>query len=271
MAQRLSNAETDAARTRRDQSDLPRDAKVQLAECSVLTIASLPDLTSHLNVDGPPSTPRPSATVLLIRSGNPWELLLMHRPRGADFAPGAYVFPGGTVHADDMGVGDEIRMAAVRELFEEVGILLARRGGAFARRNECDRVRSIVEGGKSFAEALRELRIEPALDRLALFARWVTPAQMRRRFDARFFLARLPAGQEVVPQEGEVTDWLWISPELALTRPDLTLVYATRAVLESVAGGLDAAKVFARARRQKEVPIIEPRIVQTETGWEIVR
>ena len=83
--------------------------------------------------EGEPVTPRPSATVLVVRGRDPWELLLMQRPGGADFAPGAYVFPGGTVHADDMGWGDEIRMAAVREVFEEVGILLARRGRRFAR------------------------------------------------------------------------------------------------------------------------------------------
>jgi len=101
---------------------------------------------------------------------------------------------------------------AVRETFEEVGALLARRGGLFAGSAECDAVRSIVSGGKSFGEALRELRLEPALDSLVLFARWVTPALLRRRYDARFFLARMPAGQVVRPQEGEVTDWLWITP-----------------------------------------------------------
>ena len=94
--------------------------------------------------EGEPVTPRPSATVLLVRGREPWELLLMQRPGGADFAPGAYVFPGGTVHADDMGWGDEIRMAAVREVFEEVGILLARRGSRFAREPDCNRTRSIV-------------------------------------------------------------------------------------------------------------------------------
>jgi recombination protein RecT len=207
--------------------------------------------------------------VLLIRGNDPWELLLMQRPGGADFAPGAYVFPGGTVHGDDMGWGDEIRMAAVREVFEEVGILLARHGGRFAREADSDGVRSIVEGGKSFGEALRELRLEPALDRLVLFARWVTPAQLRRRYDARFFLARLPEGQAVLAQEGEVTDWVWMAPDLALVSPDITLVYATRAVLESVAADKDAAKLFSRARRLKEVPIIEPRMVQTESGWEV--
>jgi 8-oxo-dGTP pyrophosphatase MutT (NUDIX family) len=219
--------------------------------------------------EGPPVTPRPSATVLVLRGRNPWELLLVHRPGGSDFAAGAYVFPGGTVHAGDMGWGDEIRMAAVREVFEEVGILLARRGRRFARQPESDAVRSIVERGKSFGEALRELRLEPALDSLVMFARWVTPVQLRRRFDARFFLARLPSGQDVRPQEGEVTDWLWTTPGNALTDPDITLVYATRSVLESVAPDKDAARLFSRVRRLNEIPTVEPRMVQTETGWEI--
>ena len=221
--------------------------------------------------EGPPVTPRPSATVLLVRGRDPWELLLVHRPGGSDFAAGAYVFPGGTVHSDDLGWGDEIRMAAVREVFEEVGILLARRGRRFARQAENDAVRGIVEGGKSFGEALRELRLEPALDSLVIFARWVTPLQLRRRYDARFFLAHLPAGQEVRPQEAEVTDWLWSAPANALTNPDITLVYATRSVLDSVAPDTDSAKLFSRARRLKEIPTVQPRMVQTENGWEIMR
>ena len=176
------------------------------------------------------------------------------------------------MHPDDMGSSDEIRMAAVREVFEEVGILLARRGRRFARQPDCNRVRSIVEGGKGgFGDALRELRLEPALDRLVPFARWVTPVQMRRRFDARFFLAQLPPGQAVRPQEGEVTDWMWSTPDHALSSREITLVYATRAVLESVAPDRDAARLFSRARRLKEVPIVEPRMVQTETGWEILK
>jgi len=195
----------------------------------------------------------------------------VHRPGGADFAPGAYVFPGGTVHDGDQTWGDEIRAAAVRELFEEAGILLARRGRRFARESDCARVRALLEGGAPFEQAMRQLDLEPALDRLVMFARWVTPAQMRRRFDARFFLARLPAGQSVRPQEGEVTDWLWISPQRALESPEITLVYATRTVLESVATGEEASAVLARARRMRDIPTVEPRVVETERGWEIVR
>lgn len=221
--------------------------------------------------DGPPVTPRPSATVLLLRAGDPWELLLMRRPGGADFAPGAYVFPGGSVHSEDAQWPDEIRAAAVRELFEEVGILLARRGGRFARDADCRAVRAGVEGGASFTEALRARGLEPAYDRLTLMTRWVTPARLSRRFDTRFFLARMPSGQTVKPQEGEVTDWLWISPRRALDEGQLTLVYATRAVLESVAGEPSAARLFARARRLREVPVVEPRLVHTDSGWQVVR
>jgi len=225
------------------------------------------DLSGHLNLDGPPVTPRPSATVLLVRDGDPWELLMVHRPGGADFAPGAYVFPGGTVHADDRMWEDEIRAAAVRELFEEAGILLAHN----ARDPDCAKVRELVAGGAPFGLALQELGLTPDFEALAIFARWVTPAQMRRRFDARFYLARLPEGQSVRPQEGEVTDWLWTSPERALASPDITLVYATRTVLESVAGKRDADALFEWARGLQEIPTVEPRIVQTPNGWEIVR
>jgi len=209
--------------------------------------------------------------VLLVREGTPWELLLVHRPGGADFAPGAYVFPGGAVHADDHVWDDEIRGAAVRELFEEAGILMARSGRGFATDSDCEEVRRRTEGGSSFSQALRETGLEPLLDDLVLFARWVTPAQLRRRFDARFYLAQMPDGQTVRSQEGEVTDWRWIAPQKALDDPETTLVYATRAVLESVAGAPDASTLFARARGLAEVPVVEPRIVQTKDGWEIVR
>lgn len=219
---------------------------------------------------GSPVTPRPSATVLLVRGRRPWELLLMRRPGGADFAPDAHVFPGGTIHADDAEALDPIAAAAIRELFEEVGILLARNGRRFARDAENEQVRTRLAEGSTFGKALEALGLEAAYDRLVPLTRWVTPARMSRRYDARFFLARLPAGQTVRAQEGEVVDWLWIAPKKALSDPQVNLVYATRSVLESVADASDAAAVFARARRQREVPIVEPRMVETERGWEVV-
>ncbi len=227
-----------------------------------------PEIAGHLNLDGPPATPRPAATVLLVRGGDPWELLMVHRPGGADFAPGAYVFPGGAVHDEDRAWPDEIVGAAVRETFEETGILLARRGDVFAQKTDCDQVRSRVSGGSTFADALRALDLEAAFDELAMFARWVTPAQLRRRFDTRFYVARVPSGQDVHPQEGEVTDWLWTSPRHALDTDEITLVYATRAILESVALQRD---VIGWAKGLRDIPTVEPRVVSTEAGWTIER
>ena len=192
---------------------------------------------------------------------------MVQRPGGAEFAPGAYVFPGGTVHEDDRMFPDEIRAAAVRELFEEAGILLAHGAGE----HECAKVRELTAAGVVFGDALNNVGLTPSFDDLVMFARWVTPAQLRRRFDARFYLARMPVGQRVRPQPGEVTDWLWNSPSRALSSPEITLVYATRMVLESVADAPDVSTLFARARDLKEIPTVEPRIVRTASGWEIVR
>ena len=211
--------------------------------------------------------PRPSATVLLLRGSLPWELLLVRRPGGADFAPGAYVFPGGTVHEDDRGAADETKAAAVRELFEEAGILLVKN----ATERECVVIRELVAGGLTFVAALRERGLEPAYDDLVLLARWVTPAQLSRRYDARFYLARMPERQAVQPQEGEITGWMWITPERALQDPEVTLVYATRSVMETVATGESSTELFERARALGEVPIVEPRMVETESGWTVER
>jgi len=230
-----------------------------------------PEIAGHLNLDGPPVTPRPAATVLLVREGDPWELLMVRRPGGADFAPGAYVFPGGAVHDEDRAWSDAIAGAAVRETFEETGILLARNRGRFARNDECDGLRAAITNGASFAPAMQAAGLEPALDELVMFARWVTPAQLRRRFDTRFFVARLPAGQTIHPQEGEVTDWRWVSPRRALDTEDITLVYATHAVLESVAADQDVESLFARVRALRDIPVVEPRVVLAAGSWTIER
>src|SRR5258706_13294925 len=136
-----------AARACAMPSPIPRVAPVTSA-----TLPAMPKSTarhaSQMTVPpgaintGDPVEPRPSATVLLVRDSEPWELLMVRRPGGADFAPGAYVFPGGTVHADDAAWPDPIRAAAVGELFAEVGILLARSGRGFAGDADSARLRS---------------------------------------------------------------------------------------------------------------------------------
>lgn len=218
--------------------------------------------------DGKPVPARPAASVLLVDTAEAsWRLLMMHRPQGAEFAPDAYVFPGGAMHEEDSSFPEPVRAAAIRELFEEVGILLARRpGGRFARAPDCARLRYLLQLGRGWLPALRQAGLVLALDRLVFLARWITPEAVSRRFDTRFFLARTPPGQAVHPQPGEVEDWLWVAPEEALSGR-LELLHPTRRILESVASEPDAARLIARLRRRRrETPPVQPEIVRRDDG-----
>lgn len=219
--------------------------------------------------DGPPVEPRPSATVVVARGSAPWQLLMMRRPGGAEFAPGAWVFPGGSVHASDALYPDPVRAAAVRELFEELGVLLARRSDRrFARDRECGLVRERLLAGEPFASALEGLGLTPAFDRLAYLSRWITPLPLRRRFDARFYVTKLPAGQREHPQAGEVVEWRWLSSTDALA--ELPLVPATRRVLESLAAEPDAAGLIRKLRRRRPGRAYLPRLIQRDGQVDIV-
>lgn len=195
---------------------------------------------------------------------------MLRRPGGADFAPGAHVFPGGSVHAEDRLLGDQLRGAAVRELFEELGILLARGPRGFATEADSERIRLRIAHGVNFPTALKESHLEPALDELAYFSRWVTPEQLRRRFDTRFYLARLPEGQDIHPQPGEVEAWSWVTAGKALGDPAFTMVFATRRVLEMVAVDPTADALLARHRSRRRVPITRPVVKVTDGRFEIV-
>jgi 8-oxo-dGTP pyrophosphatase MutT (NUDIX family) len=183
---------------------------------------------------------------------------MLRRPGGTDFAPGAHVFPGGSVHADDRLLGDSLRGAAVRELFEELGILLARGARGFATATDAERIRLRIIHGVNFPTALKEAHLEPALEELHYFSRWVTPEQLRRRFDTRFYLARLPEGQAVHPQPGEVEAWSWVTPARALGDPAFTMVLATRRVLEMVAVEATAESLLGRYRSRRRVAVTRP-------------
>jgi 8-oxo-dGTP pyrophosphatase MutT (NUDIX family) len=210
--------------------------------------------------------------LVLDGSASPWQVLMMRRPGGADFAPGAYVFPGGSVHAEDAAFGDEYRAAAMRELFEEMGVLLARHeNGRFAQSSDGQRLRGLLSDGTGWVAALAQLGLTPALDRLAFLARWVTPEAVPRRFDTRFYVTTWPSGQTVHPQDGEVSDWCWTTPARALSEDGLTLVHATRRILESVAREPEVSGFIARLRREAETPAVMPRVVRRADGsFEVV-
>ncbi len=160
--------------------------------------------------------PRPAGTVIVLRGGaSALEVLLVQRNPNARFMGGAWVFPGGAVDRDE-GHGDgALRAAAIRELEEEAGISLG----------------------------------DPA--QLVAFSRWITPAEVKTRFDTWFYLAPLPPGAAAQPDGGEVVDARWYTPAAALearTRGELFLVFPTIKHLEQLSMFETADALLAHAR-----------------------
>lgn len=177
---------------------------------------------------GEPVTPREAATVILLQGGSELlEVLLVQRSPAAKFMAGVWVFPGGAVDRDERESEDRHRRAALRELREEAGVTLA-----------------------DAAE-------------LVPFARWVTPAEVRIRYDTYFFLAELPAGASVAVDGDECVEHRWIAPAdaLAATATDeLPLVLPTIKNLERLASYRTAAELLADAASFDLSPI-QPRVV----------
>jgi 8-oxo-dGTP pyrophosphatase MutT (NUDIX family) len=189
-------------------------------------------------------TPRPASTVLLLRdnaagaAGNEIEVFMMVRHYQIDFSSGALVFPGGSVDAGDKeiiarpelysGGGLDVaalsfRIAAIRETFEESGILVARpRGsktlidGKRAAEIEASHRVALCDGQTSFLNVVAESGVSLALDELVPYAHWITPEGMAKRFDTWFFLAAAPPAQLGAHDGKESTDSIWVSPREAL-------------------------------------------------------
>ncbi|HEU0012105.1 MAG TPA: NUDIX domain-containing protein, partial [Longimicrobium sp.] len=193
--------------------------------------------------DYAPVEARPAATVVLVRDGEQGpEVLLLRRHRRSGFAAGAWVFPGGVVDAEDQSPAALARLAgpspaewaarlgledageaagyvvaALREAFEETGILLARGAPALASEALEDARQALLEAGEGMGQVAERLGIE--LDGgVAYVAHWITPEPEPRRYDTRFFLARVPAGAECVPHAPELVDAAWLPPAEALRR-----------------------------------------------------
>lgn len=223
-----------------------------------------------------PVEPIPAASVILLRDGaDGLEVLMIRRHEGLRFAPGATVFPGGRIDPDDHAPTppgssaeglDHLpqRLAAIREAFEECGILLTdppAEGGRLAG------LRS--PSGGPFHERLRQAGLEPAVEALAPFARWQTPATVWRRFDTTFFLACAPDRQDAVVDGGEAVAALWGSPAVILEAEGkglLSLVFATRMNLLRLAPCRTVKDALAEAARHQPMVPILPEAVQTPGG-----
>lgn len=237
---------------------------------------------------------RDAATVILVREasgGAAFEVLMMKRSAKSAFMPDVYVYPGGALDLADCERGVEalvsgldqrgalerlaephltkaralgLFMAAVREVFEESGVLLASRAGqttpidlisdaAISARFEAHRL-ALHEGTRSMSTMLREEELVLDLSAVGYFARWITPLVEKRRYDARFFVVRAPAHQVAMHDDLEVVDHLWISPARMLSRyraGELMLAPPTFSTLErlarfdSIEALMELAKVWA--------------------------
>ncbi|MDD5335044.1 MAG: MBL fold metallo-hydrolase [Rhodoferax sp.] len=176
-----------------------------------------------------PVATRPAATVLLLRdSARGIEVLMTRRSMTASFAPGAYVFPGGGVDALDAASHAQAKrratqsdlhltqaIAAIRESFEELGVLLARRNdGSLAEHSDI----AALDRARPFAAQCQRRGLTLAADEVFVLAHWITDRDLARRFDVPFLVARMPEGQTPVADESEQFEPVWVRPQDALTR-----------------------------------------------------
>lgn len=208
-----------------------------------------------------PAEPRLSATILLLRDAAPKpEVLMVKRHYEIDFAAGALVFPGGKAAAadasadwDDWTDGDfgpvqqDARIAAIREAYEESGLLIARRravrgpGAPLVGADIAELLsphRGAVDRGEmSFLGLMKEHDLVLALDSLVHFGHWITPVMMPKRFDTHFYLAPAPLWQIAAHDGRETTDAVWLSADEALAQEldgKATIIFPTRMNLKKL-------------------------------------
>jgi 8-oxo-dGTP pyrophosphatase MutT (NUDIX family) len=183
--------------------------------------------------EGEVTEPRQAASIIVLRdSPDGPEVLLVQRNPEQRFMGGAWVFPGGAVHDEDADHG----AAAVRELREEAGIALP-----------------------------EDAEVVP-------WSRWITPEEVKIRFDTWFFVAAAPPGAEATADGGECVDARWLRPATALDafgRDDLMLVFPTIKHLEALAQAESVADALEKARTREVVPV-QPRVVVRGSEPEIV-
>jgi 8-oxo-dGTP pyrophosphatase MutT (NUDIX family) len=251
--------------------------------------------TPKVPVKPSPAAPAPAATLVLLRNraAGGVETLLIQRHHGSRFAAGDFVFPGGRVEPADVPDDGEACSAepspaeaartlgleaeapgavaywvgAIREAFEEVGILLARDGaGRFpvtADPRFVEHRQACQQNHRALWDVLRIEGLRLATDRLAYFAHWITPEENPIRFDTRFFVAEMPSGQDAVADGREIIAVRWLSPAdavAAMHDKEISLRLPTLTNLRMFDGARSAAEAIERVAG-RGVPTIRPRVI----------
>jgi len=236
----------------------------------------------------PVAAPVPAATILIVRDGAPgMEIFMVKRHHQIDFVAGALVFPGGKASKGDFdpGVAEltdgaegwtvEMRAlgaAAIREAFEESGILFAREQGSgdfvgSARLEKLAHYRQALEKNEiALLEMLRAEKLRLACDRLVHFAHWVTPKTMPKRFDTHFFLAAVPQGHAGSHDGHEAVDSVWIRPEDAIAdRKRWNVIFPTKLNLMKLARSRNTEEALAATRLAPPLTV-EPWVEEGPNG-----
>jgi 8-oxo-dGTP pyrophosphatase MutT (NUDIX family) len=239
-----------------------------------------------------PSEPRLSATILLLRDAAPKpEVLMVKRHYEIDFAAGALVFPGGKAAGpdaspdwDDWTDGDfgpvqqDARIAAIREAYEESGLLIARHrsargpGAALVGADIAEKLAphrgAVDRGEKSFLELAKEHDLVLALDSLVHFGHWITPVMMPKRFDTHFYVAPAPIHQIASHDGRETTDAVWLSADEALRQEregQVTIIFPTRMNLIKLARATSVKMAIETFGAEPVVSVL-PRPGKTDDG-----
>ncbi|MCW5612965.1 MAG: MBL fold metallo-hydrolase [Rubrivivax sp.] len=229
-----------------------------------------------------PPDARRAASLLLLRDGAAGlEVLMLRRAeRDGDLRSGAAVFPGGVLDPRDrdahafctggndaafsarMGLpegGLDYAVAALRECFEEVGLLLAE--GEFDLGALQPWRHRLNDGQASLAELCASFGLTLPVDRLVYYSHWLTPPGVPKRFDTRFFAAPAPVGQQALADLGEALELMWLTPAAALDPArGLKLLPVTRRTLEELSRHADAASALAAARERRDIRVTMPRL-----------
>ena len=236
----------------------------------------------------PAAAPLPAATILLLRDGEAGlEVFMVKRHHQIDFIAGALVFPGGKLEPGDADPAlralsdggtdwtDAMRAlgaGAIREAFEESGILLARdaKTGALVSAERLDELQTYRKQLDTRAIALADLlakeHLRLALDQLVHFAHWITPTNMPKRFDTHFFLAVSPVGHLGSHDGRESVDSIWITPSHAVSdRKRWNVVFPTKLNLVKLDKSKSVKAAIAAAQADEVLPV-EPWITSGPDG-----